>query len=246
MELYETGLFHYAEPNFVRKAAVYSNDPLFATQWSLENQGQLGGTVDSDIDAIEAWQNTLGNPKIKIAIVDEGVQLDHPDLIDNLLPGYDASGNNTEGGPVSGPHGTLVAGVVGAKADNGIGIVGVAPNCSLIPVSLDLSTNGYSDLEGADAINWSWDEGGADVLNLSWGGVIPSSYIVDAISNAVDYGRDGLGCVVVVAGGNENENFLSFPAGLSNVVGVGATDMCDQRLDPYPCEARISGGVTGS
>lgn len=157
--------------------------------------------------------------------------------------GYDASGNGTEGGPVSGPHGTEVAGIVGAMSDNGIGVAGVAPGCSLIPVSLDLSSAGYTDIEGADAINWSWDQGGADVINISWGWQNdPSSLISDAINNAVDYGRGGLGCVVVVAGGNENESSISFPADLPNVIAAGATDMCDRRMLPIPCAGSNVGG----
>lgn len=236
--LYETGLYEYVQPNFVRTVHTYSNDPFFASQWNLENTGQGGATPDADIDAPEAWGLTRGNHGIKIAVVDEGVQLDHPDLVDNLLVGYDASGNGTDGGPVNGGvHGTMVAGIIGALADNGIGVAGVAPECSILPVSLDLSIAGYSDLEGADAINWAWDEGGADVINLSWGWRDnPSPYIADAITNAVENGRGGLGCIVIVAAGNENESSLSFPADLPDVIGTGATDMCDQRLDPYPCD----------
>lgn len=168
--LFETGLYDFAEPNFVRQIRLYSNDPLFGDQWSLNNTGQGGGEPDADTDAVEAWSITRGHPSIRVAVVDEGVELTHPDLVDNLLPGYDASGNDTEGGPINGAtHGTNVAGIIGAVADNGIGIAGVAPKCSIVPVSTGIAAVGWTDLEGADAINWAWDNGGADVINMSWG-----------------------------------------------------------------------------
>lgn len=229
---YETGKFEFSEPSFLKKAKLYTNDQFYSQQWSLENTGQNGGTVDADMDVNEAWTITTGRDVIRVAVIDEGTDLNHPDLVNNLLPGFDASGSGTNGGPIGGtaPHGTATAGIIGAQGNNGIGIAGVAYNCSLIPVSLDLSGAGFSDIEAADGINWAWDDGQADVLSNSWGGIPQSSYIDAAISNAVTQGRGGLGSVVLFSTGNDgntNDPSVKYPAKNPNVIAVGATTKND-------------------
>lgn len=242
---FETGKFEFSEPNFSQKIKRYTSDPFFADQWAIDNSGQSGGTPGADMKVDEAWAFTTGREDIKIAVIDEGVELNHPDLVNNLLPGYDATGSGTNGGPVTptASHGTKVAGLIAAEANNTIGIAGVAYNCSLIPVSIDIVTNsGFDPIETADAINWAWDDGEADVLCNSWGTATPSSLIDAAIVNAITWGRQGLGSVVLFAAGNENDNMVSYPASLSTTIAVGATDMCDTRLDPSPCDGSSIGG----
>ena len=233
-DFFETDMFIFSEPDFMQKTILFTNDPLYNDQWSLNNTGQSGGSSNSDIDIENAWQITKGREDIKIAVVDEGIDLTHPDLINKLLPGFDASGNGTNGGPVNaGTHGTNCAGIVGAEADNSIGIAGVANECSIIPVSFDV-VNAF-DSEVVDAIDWAWDSGEADVISNSWGRAVPSSSIDLSIFNASTLGRDGLGSVVLFAGGNENESSVAYPANLPSIIAVGATDMCDERWDPSPC-----------
>ena len=86
--MYETGMCEYAEPNFFQEIR-YAND-RYPLQWGLNNTGQSGGTPGLDINAEQAWTITRGNPNIKVAVIDSGVDLTHPDLQANLLPGYDA------------------------------------------------------------------------------------------------------------------------------------------------------------
>jgi hypothetical protein len=152
----------------------------------------------------KAWTITTGRDVVRVAVIDEGTDLNHPDLVNNLLPGFDASGTGTNGGPIGGtaPHGAATAGIIGAEGNNGIGIVGVVYNCSLIFVGFDLTGAGFSNIEAADAINWAWDNGQADVLSNSWGGIPQSSFIDASISNAVTMGRGGLGSVVLFSSGN--------------------------------------------
>jgi hypothetical protein len=90
-ELYETGLFQYADPNFITLFPFATNDTHFSDQWSIKNTGQSGGTIGIDIKAEQAWTITTGSSSRKIAILDTGVDLNHPDLVNNLLGGYDAT-----------------------------------------------------------------------------------------------------------------------------------------------------------
>tara|TARA_R110000868_G_scaffold411424_2_gene703875 strand:+ start:520 stop:1455 length:936 start_codon:yes stop_codon:yes gene_type:complete len=134
----------FAEPNFKRLLKPYTDDPEFASQWSINNQGYLGGTVDADMDVEEAWGFSTG-AGITVAIIDEGVDLTHPDLTANLLAGFDATGNGSNGAPNEAnddAHGTACAGIVSAIADNTIGIAGVAHNANILPIRIAFS-NGF-------------------------------------------------------------------------------------------------------
>jgi subtilisin family serine protease len=236
----------FVEPNFMRFLKPHTSDPFYNSQWSINNQGYLGGTIDADMDVTEAWTLSTGNG-IKVAIIDEGVDLNHPDLAANLLPGYDATGNNSYGAPNmnnNDAHGTSCAGIVAAVANNNIGISGIAYNSKIIPVriaysnGLPFSNNNRawitSDSWIASGINWAVSNN-ADVLSNSWGGGSPSVAITNAINNAVTNGRNGKGCVVLFSTGNTNVA-VSYPATLPNVIAVGASTMCDQRKTPTSCD----------
>ncbi|MCS7086496.1 MAG: S8 family serine peptidase, partial [Bacteroidia bacterium] len=159
--LYETGKFVYAEPNFLRQIRPLTNDPYFNQQWALKNLGpssvpQGGSTPDADLDVEEAWTITTGSPNIKVAILDEGVDFNHPDL-PNVLPGFDPGGNSINGEPVDpfvDVHGTPCAGIVGAQTDNNLGVAGIAPQCRIVPVYLIGSMSMTDDYEIAAAFNW--------------------------------------------------------------------------------------------
>jgi hypothetical protein len=97
LELYETGLFLSAEPNGIHLFPFASNDTYFPNQWGLKNTGQSGGTAGMDINIEGAWAITIGSSSRKIAIIDTGVDLGHPDLVNNLLPGYDAYTHSSNG-----------------------------------------------------------------------------------------------------------------------------------------------------
>lgn len=227
----------YLEPNFTRFIKPHVSDPLIGSQWSINNQGYLGGAIDADMDVDNAWIYSSGE-NIKIAIIDEGVDLNHPDLIQNLLQGYDATGGNSNGAPSNnGAHGTACAGIVAASTNN-IGIAGVAYNSKIIPIKIAYSNESgnwvSSDSWIANGINWAVLNG-ADILSNSWGGGSPSTTITNSINNAVNNGRNGKGSIVLFSAGNGNSN-VSYPATLSNVIAVGASSMCDQRKTPSSCD----------
>ena len=114
-ELFETGLFDYAEPNLVHFLKLSTNDTYFLQQWGLNNTGQSEGTSGVDIKANQAWTITTGSPSLRIAILDSGIDLTHPDLQGNLLPGFDATGRGGNGAPLNNiAHGTACAGIAAA------------------------------------------------------------------------------------------------------------------------------------
>ncbi len=229
---FETKKFEFAVPNFLGFNIIDSYDPYYSDQWSLENTGQYGGISGADMDVHDAWAITMGRDDIKVAVVDEGVDLVHPDLIDNILPGYDADeypiGHVTNGSPTGNDaHGTACAGIIAAKA-NHIGIAGVCPNCKILPVrSFSLFHSDATCL--ADGINWAANPlyGAADVISCSWH-FIPDPQIENAINYALTSGRNGLGCVVLFSAGNYNSS-VEYPAYLPGVIAVGAMSMCNER-----------------
>lgn len=211
----------YAEPNYIRQAFIIPDDARFGEQWGLENTGQAGGTVGKDIDAVDAWEKEQGEPEIIIAVLDTGVDLDHPDLKDNIfLTGRDFVNNDfiaEDDNDEEHGHGTHVAGIAAGKGDNGIGITGVCWNCLILPVKvLDKNGNG-SDSDIANGIDWA-AQNGAKVLNMSFGGPGFSETIESAVNYAYDYG-----CVLVAAMGNYDVyTDTNYPAGFPNVIAVGA------------------------
>lgn len=222
---FKTGLFEFAAPDFISFNAFQSNDPLFVSQWGLKNTGQYPGYPKYDIDIESAWEITQGSRDIVVAVLDDGVEMSHPDLARNIVPGYDAVLGEAGGNPVSirDDHGTSVAGIIAAVKDNGIGISGVAPNCKLLPVRVGEDIY-ISHSAAASGINWAWNNG-ADVINCSWGGGTPNTLLTAEISRATTMGRNGKGCVVVFASGTTvggDHVGVSYPASLYYVLAVGA------------------------
>jgi len=134
---------------------VMPNDPHFGYLWGLHNTGQsiqgVSGTADADIDAPEAWAVTMGSPDVVVAVVDTGVQLNHPDLAGNLVAGYNFVSNNNNPSDDN-SHGTHCAGTVAAIGNNGVGVIGVAPNTKIMPLKfLNSQGSGYT----SDAIRFN-------------------------------------------------------------------------------------------
>lgn len=202
----------FAEPNYLFSASVTPNDPFFASY-------QYG---PQRIQAPSAWDVTQSNPAVKIAIVDTGVQPDHPDLRGKLLQGYDFVDNDNTPSDGNG-HGTHVAGIAAAVTNNGIGIAGMAPLASILPVRV-LDNSGSGDLANvARGIVYAAQQG-AQVINLSLGAPVSSSTLESAIQYA--WSR---GAVIVAAAGNEGTSRLNYPAAYANVIAVASTNERDQK-----------------
>lgn len=232
-----SGLFEFTQPNCLRfiELAANPNDPLFASNWGL-----------AKMKLPDAWNITTGCPGIKIAIIDDGVQLNHPDLQPNLLPGFDATPYGTSGGTVAGEqrHGTNCAGFAAAKGNNGTGIAGAAYNCKIIPIrAFGTKLNGDLRTETLDqyiatAINHAVNIKNADILSMSWGVVASATpinqdpVIIAALTNAAVNGRNGKGTIMVASSGNKGLNYLApIPGNVGDVVIVGASNSSDMRWE---------------
>ena len=242
VEMYQsTPGIRYAEPVFYFPGAQYTpNDQFYPDQWPLNNTGGNPGTPGADIDADLAWDIERGNPSVIIAIHDEGVDMDHPDLVANIVGGVDTTDQAPPGGVPGNPdcgdgHGTSCAGIAAGKQDNNIGVSGVCPNCSLAGVRMARGSVWTTNTWIVNAFNWSRDNNVA-VSSNSWGGGSPSSSVTNSINDLFENGRNGLGCVVLASSGNGDNGSVIYPASLSNVVAVGASSPCDERKSVSSCD----------
>lgn len=202
-----------------------SNEPWFEDQWGLRNTGQTGGTSDADIDVERAWSKATG-AGVVVAVIDSGVNGDHPDLVGQLwvngaetANGVDDDKNgyidDTDGWDFEGfgigdndpspdgfgsgdSHGTLIAGIVAAGV-NGTGISGVAPDARVMNIRA-CDDGSCLTLDAIEAIHYAVDNG-ADILNLSFGGVSSSLDDDEPLFDAFDYARQN-DVLIVTAGGN--------------------------------------------
>jgi subtilisin family serine protease len=257
----------YAHPDYMAELYETPNDPLYSHQWALHNIGQgfyhvqryTGyyndilttdyGFTDADIDAHEVFANPPDKTStVIVAIIDTGVDMDHPDLIgriwsnpgeipDNGLDddhngfiddyhGWDFTGDNTYIPPLEDNdptdeygHGTHCAGIVAAVADNNLGVAGIIDDCRIMPIKFyPVMLSSYA----ARAIVYAADNG-ADVISMSFGYPWP----VQILEDALDYARMK-GVILCAAAGNDEAEFLNYPAGYPQVITVGATDCRDE------------------
>ena len=223
----------YAEPDYVfRAAAAAPDDPRFDRLWGLRNTGQKDGLVDADIDAPSGWAlaglggfpATGGAP---VGVVDTGVDPTHPDLQGRVQDCATFLGTAPVPSCADDPqpgHGTHVAGTVGAIADNGIGVTGVAFNSPLIVCRAlgGVNASGRAS-DVADCIDWV-RERGAEVISMSFEGG-PSETIRRAVRRAWSGGE---GAVLVAAAGNDDGYHASYPAAFRPVISVAATNRRDE------------------
>lgn len=239
--LAEDSLVEYVEPNYVYRINRRPNDPMLGQLWGMENTQNPG----VDIGAVKAWALETGNQDLVVAVIDTGINYNHSDLKANLwvnaaeangLAGVDDDGNGViddiygfnaitgSGDPIDDHgHGSHCSGTIGAKGDDGKGIVGVAWNVRLMGVKF-LSASGGGSLEGAiKSIDYA-TKMGAKILSNSWGG----GGFSQALKEAIDRSH-AAGVVFVAAAGNESNNNDSkptYPATYDspNIISVAAVD----------------------
>lgn len=227
----------YAEPNYTFTASAIANDPRFTSQWALNDAG------DVDIDAPEAWDRATGTGNVTVAVVDTGIAWDHPDLAGNMwanpgeagasanngvdddrngftddVRGWDWVDRDNDPMDVTG-HGTHVAGTIGARGNNNIGVAGVGWNMKLMPLRVLSAGGSGSAADIARAFQYA-AANSADVVNASLGGPGYSQAMSDAVASNPDV-------LFVVASGNagsNNDTNPSWPCNLSfqNLICVTA------------------------
>lgn len=247
----------YAEPNATRRLFLRPNDPLFPQLWAMENTGQIigtPGTPDADTDAADAW-DVAGGAGAVVAVVDSGVDAGHPDLAPNAWrnPGESGSGRESNGvdddgngmvddwrgwdfvGNDSNPadengHGTHLAGTIGARRGNALGVAGVADNSPLMALRVFDATGSGTVADAISAYAYAARKG-ARVVNLSFGSgrgfraeqdaiaALPGMLFVAAAGNG---GLDGIG--------DDNDRAPQYPCAypVPNLVCVAASDNQDR------------------
>ena len=205
----KSGYIAQISKNPTIKLFATPNDPDFSKQW---------GPVR--VNAPLAWDINTGSPAATVAIIDSGVDIDHPDLVTNLLPGTDVGDNDSNPDDVIG-HGTHCAGIAGAAGNNGIGIAGIGWTNKILPVKIIGTNGGFAAVAG---IVWATDNG-ADVLSMSFG---VSDH--QALRDAIDYAWNK-NVLPIAAAGNDGDQRVNLPAGLDKVLAV-ANSLPDDTRSP--------------
>jgi subtilisin family serine protease len=221
----------YAEPNYIVRAALIPNDTLYS-----ERQAWYYNLIN----APAGWDIERGEPSVIVAVLDTGVDLEHPDLRDKIWTnaredppnGLDDDNNGCVDDlhgcnfllapPSADPsddhgHGTMVAGMIGARSNNAEGVAGVAWGVTLLPVKVLDSSGAGTSSDVAQGIIYA-AKSGARVINLSMARSTPSL----ALEGAVQEAHDKYGAILVSAAGNEGHAGVGYPAAYRQVIAVGS------------------------
>ena len=241
----------YAEPQLSRlpQPKFLPNDPLFPRQWHLLNLGQTGGVPGLDIGVVDVWDSWRGNDVV-VGIVDDGVQSDHPDLLRNLSATRSVNLNSNRFNFALDSHGTPVAGIVAATANNDLGSAGVAFESSLA----DIRLLGDWTTDEQDRAAMLHQNDTIQIKNNSWGasdgyGVLegPGPLMASGMNEGTSQGREGRGEIYVFAGGNggaagDDVNYDGF-ANAIQVIAVGAVGndgLLSSYSEPGACLALVA------
>jgi len=197
----------FAEPDALVRGDFVPNDTYYTSEWHLQT-----------LDAPSAW-NVANGTGVTVAILDSGIDATHPDLANQLVPGWNFWDNNSNTADVYG-HGTKVAGVVAAAGNNSMGVAGIAFGARLMPVRVT-DINGYASISAlGSGLTYAADHG-ARVANMSFA---VQSY--STVQSAAQYFMNKGGVVMNSAG---NSGVLDSTAASSSLVSVAATDSTDTR-----------------
>ena len=252
-----SNLFEYVEPNYIGAGGgqqgvsqTTPNDTYFSRQYGLYNDGSftLSPSInDADIDMNLGWDIEQGSESIVVAVLDAGARLGHPEFSGRIwsnssevlngidddnngyiddIDGWDFANSNNDPTDDHG-HGTNVAGIIGANANNDLGYSGVDWNCKLMICKVIDQNNSGLYSWWTDAIYYAVDNG-AKVINMSVGGSGFSSTMQAAINYAYINGVTVVACMM-----NEDNNVTYYPAGYQNTIAVGSTNANDERSSPF-------------
>jgi serine protease len=226
----------FVEPNYIVRPSATPDDEYYSLQWHYPQ-----------INLSQAWDITTGDESVIVAVIDTGVLLEHPEISDQLVDGYDFisdadnagdgdgidsdpndEGDSSQAGVASSFHGTHVAGIVAASSNNGEGVAGVAWDSKIMPIRV-LGIDGGTSLDLAEGILYAAglsNSSGtvpsqpADIINMSLGGTSDSQLVREAVAAA-----RAEGVIIIAAAGNESTSQLSYPASNTGVVSVSAVDI---------------------
>ncbi|MBI5020719.1 MAG: S8 family serine peptidase [Ignavibacteriales bacterium] len=257
------------DPNYSKQWGHNNTAQMPSYNWSTNlHNGPLVGTVGFDANAEAAWDNSqgYGSSSVVIAIIDGGVEWAHPDLAANIWtnPGESGGGKETNGidddgngkiddyhgwdfgvgdnnpnDDASGAgHGTCCAGVAAAVVNNSVGVAGIAGGSKILPCKVANAAGTMYFSAISSAITYAADIG-ADVISMSLGGTSSDAATQTACTYAWNKGT-----VVLAATGNENKSTISYPAAMTNVIGVGAASNCGDRKRSSNLSTEVNLGVS--
>ena len=218
----------YAEPNYLGQGGDFlPKDTFFPQQWHLHNVGQTGGTVDADIDAVEGWQITRGSSAIVVAVLDTGIEADHPEFQGRIVPGFDFV-NNDNDPEADHPHGVVVSGILAANTDNSFSVAGIDHHVKILPVKVLNAQNAGTTSDLANGLIFAANQG-AHVINMSLINYPTTSATLNA---ALQFARDA-GTILLACAGNGGigDADVSGPGASPLTISVGATDHNDARAN---------------
>ena len=228
----------FAQPEYEIRSAVASNDPFYSDNWGHNNTAQLPawfpagdpagghtgatvGTVGFDSDAQLAWDRSQfwGSSSIVIAIIDTGADTSHPDL--RLVAGYDY-GDGDSNVNTTNAHGTNCAGIAAARANNSLGVAGIAGGCSIMPLKI-LDSAGHQYFTYTDNALTHAADNGVEIISMSFSAIPLGTDEGDipATDAALEYAYDH-GCVMFASTANDNTSTIGYPSNHNKVISVGA------------------------
>ncbi|MEQ8768413.1 MAG: S8 family serine peptidase [Planctomycetota bacterium] len=214
----------FAHPNWIGSGGFVPNDTHYDRQWHHSNTGQSGGRIGADIETPAAWNHTRGSASIVVAVLDTGIDRDHPDFLGRSLPGHDFVDEDANP-EADHPHGIQVTGLIAATADNQHGVAGVDHFCTILPVKvLDRFNRGttFDLVQGIDYAAAS----GANVLSMS----LINYPVNEALREALAAARQ-TGAILIACAGNGGlgDADRSWPGASPDTISIGATDDRDRR-----------------
>ena len=195
-------------------AQAFPNDLLLSQQWGWY---RVGGD--------KAFAQEYTGDGIVVSVLDTGIDLDHPDLAENIVDGWNFVDDNENVSDLD-MHGSMVSGIIAAVANNGLGIAGIAPKAKIMPLKV-IDTEGANIRDIASAIRYAADNG-AKIITMSFAGQYTRFTLTT--ERAIDYAYRK-GCVLVAAAGNNNTDDLVFPASYEQVIAVSAVNQNDLKAD---------------
>jgi len=239
-------VLEYAEKVPLDKIVYVPNDSLY----NMYNGPQNWNWHLEQIMAEQAWNVTHGSAAIKVAIVDNAVWVDHPDLADKIIAQRDvyySSGSAnppSTGDPSEWSHGTHVAGLAGAMSNNTLGVASIGFDVSLIAIKASPNNSPNSIVSGFAGIQWAANNG-ADIINMSWGSNQFSQTNQNVINSIYN-----MGIVLIAAAGNDNVTTPHYPSAYQNVISVASVNDDDLKSDfsNYSTTVDVSapGGYAGA
>jgi len=228
VELLKNQELEYAERVPLAYIDYSPNDSLYNLSFGTGNWNWHLDVVGAEM----AWDVTKGDPDVKVAIVDNAVWVDHPDLTDKIVLSHDVTvaGNQNSNPPAGGnptdwSHGTHCAGLVAAETDNELGVASLGYNISIIGVKASTTNSPNSITHGYAGLQWAANNG-ADIVSMSWGGPgfsQTNQNLINSIHN--------MGVVMLASAGNDNVSSSHYPSAYANVISVASTNEDDLKSD---------------